>query len=67
MNKLGTVDQNGVCRFAGDINDCRAFLRGLGLECPTSGPIWGWNKPGWQGAIYYDNGYHAAAWRKGDR
>ena len=57
---LGTVDYQGAARFSGDINDCRDFLRGLGLECTR----YGWMSPGWLGMIEFHKGqHHAAAWR----
>jgi hypothetical protein len=57
---LGTVDSQGIARFSGDINACREFLYGLGLECTRQG----WVKSGWLGMIEFHNGqHHAAAWQ----
>lgn len=61
---IGMVDKQGVCRFAsGDINECRAFLRGLGLEIGPN-PRDGWRKTGWLGLIeFWDGKWNAAAWK----
>lgn len=57
---LGTVDRTGVLRFSGDLNDCRDFLRRLGLQCPSTG----WEGNGYRGLIEWWQGrHHAAAWR----
>lgn len=38
---LGIVDAQGVSRFVSDdINECRDFLRGLGLSIPYHGSGW---------------------------
>lgn len=66
---MGMVDKQGVCRFAGDLDGCRTFLRGLGLEIGPN-PNSGWCKyvrPGvvsWLGMIeFWDGKFHAAAWK----
>lgn len=57
---LGAVDTDGTARFAGDINACRQFLRGLGLECERLG----WEGNGMLGSIEFHEGqYHAQAWK----
>lgn len=62
MTFLGTVDDDGVLRFSGEMNDCCSFLQSLGLVL-TSG---GWTKEGWMGLIeFHEDKHHAIAWRTG--
>jgi hypothetical protein len=59
---LGTVSATGVVYFhALDINDCRAFLRKMGLECGRRG----WSGNGYLGALWLHDqyGWEAAAWK----
>lgn len=58
---LGAVDTGGVIRFSGEINECRDFLRRLGLDDSTRR---GWEGNGYSGMLEFWQGqYHAAAWR----
>lgn len=49
-----------VSRYSGDINDCRDFLRGFGMECTVQG----WEGNGFRGILEFSKGeHHAAAWK----
>ncbi len=60
MGCFGIVDSQGRIRFSGGIQQCRRFLRQLGMECD----IKGWHGNGYRGILeYWENQYHATAWR----
>lgn len=58
---FGMVDENGVIRFSNeDINKCRSFLRGMGLEIS----IEGWVSSDMRGTISYHNAkWCVAIWK----
>lgn len=58
---LGAVSQDGVIRYhSKDINDCRTFLRGLGLDVGMEG----WAGKGMLGILEYSNHrWNCAAWQ----
>lgn len=62
MPFLGTVGDDGVLRFSGEVAECCSFLQSLGLVLTTAG----WTKEGWMGLIeFHEDKHHAVAWRTG--